>query len=77
VQCVTQLSAEIETLTTLWIVTRRGLKSSARTARLPAVAFYAITSIGPLVLIIVAVSGLFYSKEAQTALPSKLAAVGC
>jgi membrane protein len=63
-------------LKTLWLVTRRSVDAFVEDGALSrgaAIAFYAMTSIGPLLLIIVAVAGLFFGEEAaRGALMDKL-----
>ncbi len=63
-------------LKTLWIVTRRSGESfidDGALSRGAAIAFYAVTSIGPLLLIIVAVAGLVFGEDAaRGALMTKL-----
>ena len=63
-------------LKTLWLVTRRSAEAFVEDGALSrgaAIAFYAATSIGPVLLIVVAVAGLFYGEEAaRGALMDKL-----
>jgi membrane protein len=61
---------------TLWIVTRRSAEAFVEDnalSRGAAIAFYAVTSIGPVLLIVIAVAGLVYGEEAaRGALMDKL-----
>jgi membrane protein len=63
-------------LKTLWLVTKRtaeGFIEDGALSRGAAIAFYAVTSIGPVLLIVVAVAGLFYGEDAaRGALMNKL-----
>lgn len=63
-------------LKTLWIVTRNSAEAfieDGALSRGAAIAFYAVTSIGPLLLIVVAVAGLFLGEDAaRGALMTKL-----
>jgi membrane protein len=63
-------------LKTLWVVTKRGAEAfidDGALSRGAAIAFYAVTSIGPVLLIVVAVAGLFYGEDAaRGALMTKL-----
>lgn len=60
----------------LWIVTRRSAEAfidDGALSRGAAIAFYAVTSIGPVLLIVVAVAGLFFGEDAaRGALMTKL-----
>lgn len=54
-------------LKTLWTVTRRSAEAfidDGALSRGAAIAFYAVTSIGPVLLIVVAVAGLFFGEDA-------------
>jgi membrane protein len=61
---------------TLWLVTKRSAEAfieDGALSRGAAIAFYAVTSIGPLLLIVVAVAGLFFGADAaRGALMAKL-----
>jgi membrane protein len=63
-------------LKTLWLVTRQSAEAfidDGALSRGAAIAFYAVTSIGPVLLIVVAVAGLFFGEDAaQGALMAKL-----
>jgi membrane protein len=63
-------------LKTLWLVTRRSAEAFVEDGALSrgaAIAFYAVTSIGPVLLIVVAVAGLFFGEDAaRGALMTKL-----
>jgi membrane protein len=54
-------------LKTLWLVTLRSVEAffeDGALSRGAAIAFYAVTSIGPVLLIVVAVAGLFFGEDA-------------
>jgi membrane protein len=54
-------------LKTLWLVTKSSAEAfvdDGALSRGAAIAFYAVTSIGPVLLIVVAVAGLFYGEDA-------------
>jgi membrane protein len=54
-------------LRTLWLVTKRSAEAfieDGALSRGAAIAFYAVTSLGPLLLIVVAVAGLFFGEDA-------------
>jgi membrane protein len=61
---------------TLWLVTKRSTEAfieDGALSRGAAIAFYAVTSIGPVLLIVVAVAGLFFGEDAaRGALMTKL-----
>jgi membrane protein len=63
-------------LKTLWLVTRRSAEAfidDGALSRGAAIAFYAVTSLGPVLLIVVAVAGLFFGEDAaRGALMGKL-----
>src|SRR6201996_9190046 len=63
-------------LKNLWFVTKRSVEAfidDGALSRGAAIAFYAVTSIGPVLLIVVAVAGLFFGEDAaRGALMSKL-----
>ena len=63
-------------LKSLWIVTRRSAEAfidDGALSRGAAIAFYAVTSIGPVLLIVVAVAGLVFGEDAaRGALMQKL-----
>jgi membrane protein len=63
-------------LKTLWLVTRRSVEAfieDGALSRGAAIAFYALTSIGPVLLIVVAVAGLAFGEDAaRGALMSRL-----
>jgi membrane protein len=63
-------------LKSLWTVSRRAAEAfvdDGALSRGAAIAFYAVTSIGPVLLIVVAVAGLFFGEDAaRGALMSKL-----
>ncbi|HEY0185482.1 MAG TPA: YihY/virulence factor BrkB family protein [Rhodopila sp.] len=63
-------------LRTLWLVTKRSAEAfidDGALSRGAAIAFYAVTSIGPVLLIVVAVAGLFFGEDAaRGALMTKL-----
>ena len=65
-------------LKTLWLVTKRSADAFVEDGALSrgaAIAFYAVTSIGPVLLIVVAVAGLFFGEDAaRGALMTKLSA---
>jgi membrane protein len=65
-------------LKTLWLVTKRSAEAFVEDGALSrgaAIAFYAVTSIGPVLLIVVAVAGLFFGEDAaRGALMTKLGA---
>ena len=65
-------------LKTLWLVTKRSIEAFVEDGALSrgaAIAFYAVTSIGPVLLIVVAVAGLFFGEDAaRGALMTKLGA---
>jgi membrane protein len=63
-------------LKTLWLVTKQSAEAfieDGALSRGAAIAFYAVTSIGPVLLIVVAVAGLFFGEDAaRGALMTKL-----
>lgn len=65
-------------LKTLWLVTKHSAEAfieDEALSRGAAIAFYAVTSIGPVLLIVVAVAGLFFGEDAaRGALMTKLGA---
>jgi len=65
-------------LKTLWLVTKHSAEAfieDEALSRGAAIAFYAVTSIGPMLLIVVAVAGLFFGEDAaRGALMTKLGA---
>lgn len=66
-------------LKTLWLITKESAEAfinDGALSRGAAIAFYAVTSLGPVLLIVVAVAGLFYGEDAaRGALMTKLSAV--
>jgi membrane protein len=76
VRCVYEARTEIGMLQTLWLVTKRSAEAfieDGALSRGAAIAFYALTSIGPVLLIVIAVAGLVYGEDAaRGALLSKL-----
>lgn len=65
-------------LRTLWLVTKQSAEAFVDDGALSkgaAIAFYAVTSVGPVLLIVVAVAGLFFGEDAaRGALMTKLGA---
>ena len=63
----TDTQFETVMLKTIWLVSRRSAEAfidDRALSRGAAIAFYAVTSIGPVLLIVVAVAGLFFGEDA-------------